>query len=90
MWLIFIKEALLLWRLSSRKVVKILGVCETPISIMMGQLEFSFVPFGRDIKKVNFSEKLLDLFDSTRQRHCQWYNQCSMLPSSKWYSLMRY
>ena len=66
MWLIFIKEALLLQRLSSRKVVKIFGVCETPISIMMEQLKFSFVPFGRDTKKVNFSEKLLDVFDSTR------------------------
>ena len=51
--------------------MKILGVCETPITIMMKQLEFSFVPFGRDIKKVNFSEKLLDVFDSTQERHCQ-------------------
>ena len=46
--------------------MKIFGVCETPISIMMEQLEFSFVPFGRDTKKVDFLENLLDLFDSTR------------------------
>ena len=45
------KEALLLRRLSSRNVVKILGVCGTPISIMLEHLEFSFVPFSRDIKK---------------------------------------
>ena len=31
--------------------MKILGVCETPISIKMELLEFSFVKFGRDIKK---------------------------------------
>ena len=71
MRLIFIKEALLWHRLSSINVVKIPGVCETPISIMMEHLEFSFVPFGRDTKKVDFSEKLLEVFDSTRQRHCQ-------------------
>ena len=47
--------------------MKILGVCETPISIMMEHLELSFVPFGRDIKKVNSLEKLLDVFDSTWQ-----------------------
>ena len=47
----FIKEALLLRRLSSRNVLEILGVCETPISIKMELLEFSFVKFGRDIKK---------------------------------------
>ena len=47
----FIKEALLWRRLSSRNVVKILGVCETPISTMTEYLELSFVPFGRDIKK---------------------------------------
>ena len=84
MWLIFIKEALLLRWLSSRKAVKILGVCETPISIMMEHLEFSFVPFGRDIKKES------KFFRKTFRRVRQWYNQCSMLPSSKWYSLMRY
>ena len=43
--------------------MKILGVCENPISIMMEHLEFSFVPFGRDIE-VNSLEKLLDVFDS--------------------------
>ena len=43
--------------------MKILGVCETPISIKMELLEFSFVKFGRDIKKVNSLEKLLDVFD---------------------------
>ena len=83
MWLISIKEAaLLLQPLSSRNAVKILGVCETPISIMMEHLEFCFVPFGRDIKKVRI--------DRNWQGHCQWYNQCSMLPSSKWHSLQRY
>ena len=51
--------------------MQIFGVCETPIGIMMEQLEFPFVPFGRDTKKVDFSEKLLEVFDSTRQRHCQ-------------------
>ena len=51
--------------------MKILGVCETPISIMMEHLEFSFVPFGRDIKKVNSLEKLSDVFDRNWQRHCQ-------------------
>ena len=30
---------------------------------MMGHLEFSFAPFGRDIKKVNSLDKLLDVFD---------------------------
>ena len=60
---IFTKEALLLRRISSKNVVKILGVCENPISIMMEHLEFSFVPFGRDIK-VNSLGKLLDVFDS--------------------------
>ena len=60
---IFTKEALLLRRISSKNVVKILGVCENPISIMMEHLEFSFVPFGRDIK-VNSLDKLLDVFDS--------------------------
>ena len=29
----------------------------------MGHLEFSFAPFGRDIKKVNSLDKLLDVFD---------------------------
>ena len=60
---IFTKEALLLGQLSSKNVVKILGVCENPISIMMEHLEFSFVPFGRDIK-VNSLDKLLEVFDS--------------------------
>ena len=60
---IFAKEALLLGRICSKNVVKILGVCENPISIMMEHLEFSFVPFGRDIK-VNSLDKLLDVFDS--------------------------
>ena len=46
--------------------MQIFGVCETPISIMMEQLEFPFVPFGRDTKKVDFFEKILDMFDSTR------------------------
>ena len=61
-------------RLSSKNVMKILGVCETPISIKMELLEFSFVKFGRDIKKVNSLEKLLDVFDRNWQRHSQWYN----------------
>ena len=43
---IFTQEALLLRRISSKNVVKILGVCENPISIMMEPLEFSFVPFS--------------------------------------------
>ena len=60
---IFTKEALLLRRISSKNVVKILGVCENPISIMMEHLEFSFVPFGRDIK-VNSLDKILDVFDN--------------------------
>ena len=60
---IFTKEALLLGRISSKNVVKILGVCENPISIMMEHLEISFVPFGRDIK-VNSLDKLLDVFVS--------------------------
>ena len=50
---IFTKEALLFRRISSKNVLKILGVCENPISIIMEHLEFSFVPFARDIK-VNF------------------------------------
>ena len=60
---IYTKEVLLLGRISSKNVVRILGVCENPISIMMEHLEFSFVPFGRDIK-VNSLDKLLDVFDS--------------------------
>ena len=47
--------------------MKILGVCETPISTMTEYLELSFVPFGRDIKKEISSEKLLDVFD--RNQH---------------------
>ena len=39
---IFTKEALLLPKISSGNVVKIHGVCETPISIIMEHLEFSF------------------------------------------------
>ena len=50
---IFTKEALLFRRISSKNVLKILGVCENPTSIIMEHLEFSFVPFARDIK-VNF------------------------------------
>ena len=46
-----------------KNVVKILGVCENSISIMMGHLELSFVPFGRDIKVYSL-DKLLDVFDS--------------------------
>ena len=60
---IFTKEALLLRRISRKNVVKILGVCENPISIMMEHLEFSFVPFGRDTK-VNSLDNLLNVFDS--------------------------
>ena len=43
--------------------MEILGVCENPISIMMEHLEFSFVPFGRDVK-VNSLDKILDVFNS--------------------------
>ena len=60
---IFTKEALLLRRISSKNVVKILGVCENPINIMMEHLEFSVAPFGRDIK-ANSLGKLLDMFNS--------------------------
>ena len=60
---IFTKETLLLWGISAKYVVIILGVCENPISIMMEYLEFSFVPVGRDIK-VNSLDKPLDVFDS--------------------------
>ena len=61
---IFTKEALLLRQIGSENVVKILGVCENPISIIMEHFELSFVPFGRDIK-VNSLDKLLDMF------HCE-------------------
>ena len=37
--------------------------CENPISIMMEHLEFSFVPFGRDII-MNSLDKLSDASDS--------------------------
>ena len=40
---IFTKEALLLSKISSGNVVKIHGVFETPISIIMEHLEFYFV-----------------------------------------------
>ena len=60
---IFAKEALLLRRITSKDVLKILGLWENLISIMMEHLQFSFVAFGRDIK-VNSLEKLLDVFDS--------------------------
>ena len=84
MWLIFIKEALLWQWLSSRNVAKILGVYETSISIMMEHLDFFFVNLVEiKRKKVNTLEKLFHMFDRNRQRHCQWNNQCSMLPSSK-------
>ena len=36
--------------------------CETLIGIMMGHLEFSFVPFGRDTKEESSLDKLLDVF----------------------------
>ena len=63
MLLTYLLKKLLLRRISSKSVLKILGVCENPIRIMMEHLEFSFVPFGRDIK-VNSLDKLLDVFYS--------------------------
>ena len=56
-------EPLQLLKNANTKITLLLGVCENPISIMMEHLEFSFVPFGRDIK-VNSLDKLLDVFDS--------------------------
>ena len=63
MLLTYLLEPLLLRQINSKNIIKILGVCENSISIMMEHLELSFVPFGRDIK-VNSSDKLLDVFDS--------------------------
>ena len=48
---IFTEEALLLPQIISSNVMKNPGGCKTLIGIMMGKLEFSFAPFGRDIKK---------------------------------------
>ena len=45
-----------------KNIVKLLGVSETPLAIMMEYLEFSFMPFGRH-ECVSFLDKLLNMLD---------------------------
>ena len=97
MLLTYILKKLYCWIISRN--VKNFVACETLIGIMMGHLEFSFAPFGRDIKEESkfFRQtfrciwywKPITIFRRNQQQHCQRYNQCRRLPSSK-YSLQRY
>ena len=45
-----------------KNIVKLLGVSETPLAIMMEYLEFSFMPFGRS-ECVSSLDKLLNILD---------------------------
>ena len=54
------KEAHLLNTTDHKNIVKMLGVSETPLAIMMEYLEFSFMPFGR-FECVSFLDKLLNI-----------------------------
>ena len=46
-----------------KNIVKLLGVSETPLAIMMKDLQFSFMPFGRS-EFVNSLDKLLNILDN--------------------------
>ena len=59
---VFAKEARLLNTVDHKNIVKLLGVSQTPLAIMMGYLEFSFMPFGRS-ECVNSLDKLLNILD---------------------------
>ena len=59
---VFAKEARLLNTIDHKNIVKLLGVSETPLAIMMEYLEFSFMPFGRH-ECVSFLDKLLNMLD---------------------------
>ena len=56
----FAKEHLLN-TIDHKNIVKLLGVSETPLAIMMEYLEFSFMPFGWS-ECVNSLDKLLNIF----------------------------
>jgi len=59
---VFAKEALILKYANHENIVNLIGVCEKPIAIMMEYLEFSFVPFGTDLK-ANSLSSLLKIMD---------------------------
>ena len=59
---VFAKETRLLNTIDHKNIVKLLGVSETPLAIMMEYLEFSFMPFGRS-ECVNSLDKLLNILD---------------------------
>ena len=59
---VFAKETGLLNTIDHRNIVKLLGVSETLLAIMMEYLEFSFMPFGRS-ECVNSLDKLLNILD---------------------------
>ena len=46
--LLFAKEAKLLSDIDHENIVKLLGVCENPVTIVMEYMSFSFKPFNRD------------------------------------------
>ena len=59
---IFAKDAFLLSQIECNNVVEILTVYETPPAVMMEYLEFSFLPFRREIT-VNSLDRLLCILD---------------------------
>ena len=59
---VFAKEARLLNTIDHKNIVKLLGVSQTPLAIMMGYLEFFFMPFGRSECVISLDE-LLNISD---------------------------
>ena len=59
---IFAKEAFLLSQIKCNNVLEIVAVFETPPAIMMEYLEFSFLPFWREIT-LNSLDRLLCVLD---------------------------
>ena len=47
---ILAKETYLLSQIGCKNIVGVPGAYDKPVPIMMGYLEFSFLPFGRDVK----------------------------------------
>ena len=43
---VFTKEAKILGHIDHINIVKLIGVCEKPLSIVMEYAEFTFLPFG--------------------------------------------
>ena len=59
---VFAKEARLLNTIYHKNIVKLLGVSEILLAIMMEYIEFSFMQFGRS-ECVNSLDKLLNILD---------------------------